>query len=278
MANPQQLPAWFRSCRQACLRRGSSGTSLTALVASESWMEAEESAAGWSLSRFFSISATDWRRLSRLSWTLWDWAMDFCSRSERSAICWERLWKRFTMASAEFSAKENQWQRASRLMLREQQGSPLAPAKFSLTTNPHPQSQQRDRGSNTNGQPGSQPSPRANTSPQDVLLCASSKNGRLHLFSPPWFVFTLSPTIPANAGSCFALYLLFLECVRGLGLAPLVPPARTELLSGASPPAPDAQQGLPAAAALTRDKAKSAVGHTQETCTHGELRVPFKPC
>lgn len=96
-------------------------------------------------------------------------------------------------------------------------------------------------------------------------------------FFPPWFVFTLSPTIPANAGSCFALYLLFPECVRGPGLAPLLPPARTELLSGASPPAPDAQQGLPAAAALTRDKAKSAVGHTQETCTHGELRVPFKP-
>lgn len=192
MANPQQLPAWFRPCRQACLRQGSSGTSLTALVASESWMEAEESAAGCSLSRFFSISATDWRRLSRLSWTLWDWAMDFCSRSERSAICWERLWKRFTMASAEFSAQENQRQRASCLMLREQQGSPLAPAKFSLTTNPHPQSQQRDRGRNTNGQPGSQPSPRANTSPQDALLCASSKNGRLHLFSLPG-LFSHSP-------------------------------------------------------------------------------------
>ena len=150
--------------------------------------------AGCSLSRFFSISATDWRRLSRLSWTLWDWAMDFCSRSERSAICWERLWKRLTMASAKFSAKENQRQRASRLVLREQQGSPLAPAKVSLTTNPCPQTQQRDRGPNTNGQPGSQP--RANTSPEDALLCAfappSPKSGRLHLSSLPG-LFSHSP-------------------------------------------------------------------------------------
>lgn len=87
--------------------------SLTALVAKESWMAAEESAPGCSALRLLSISATECRRFSRLSWTLWDCAMDFCSRSERSAICWERLWKRLTMASAEISRKRSKWHRAS---------------------------------------------------------------------------------------------------------------------------------------------------------------------
>lgn len=52
-------------------------------------------------------------------------------------------------------------------------------------------------------------------------------------------------------------YLLFPECAHGQGLALLAPPAETELLSGASPLAPDAQRGFPAAAALAQGKGSS---------------------
>lgn len=85
------------------------------LVASASWMEVEENAVAFSLWRLSSISRTDCRRLSSPSWTLCEWAMEVCRRSERSAIREERLWKRLTMES-EGGARESQaaWEKTKR--------------------------------------------------------------------------------------------------------------------------------------------------------------------
>lgn len=79
--------------------------------------------------------------------------------------------------------------------------------------------------------------------------------GKASRILPPGLL-SVSPNHPADTAGCFLLYLLFPERVCGQGPALLVSPGGNELLSGASPPAPDAQRGFLAAAALTQGKTR----------------------
>lgn len=81
------------------LYANSLGRGLTILVARASWMTPDDRDATCSSSRFFSTSMMDCNKLSRLSCTLWDWAIAFCSRAERSSRLEERLWKWLSMES-----------------------------------------------------------------------------------------------------------------------------------------------------------------------------------
>lgn len=76
---------------------------ITMLLAKASWMTPDESVATCSPSRFCSTPLMDCSRLSILSWTLWDWAIAFWSKADRSAKLQERLWKRLHMESGKSS-------------------------------------------------------------------------------------------------------------------------------------------------------------------------------
>lgn len=121
-------------------------------------------------------------------------------------------------------------------------------------------------GLNTNGQTGPQPMQtyalRAHHC-SSTFVPSSPICARLHASSLLVCLQSL-PTTPADTAGCFQLYLSFPERVCGQGPALLVSPGGNELLSGASPPAPDAQRGFLAAAALTQGKTRQH----QQSVTH----------
>lgn len=72
---------------------------LTIFCARASWMDEDDMDACFWLSNVFSIPSNQWRRFSKPSWTLCDWATDFCSKSVWLDILLERLWNRLSMES-----------------------------------------------------------------------------------------------------------------------------------------------------------------------------------
>lgn len=121
-------------------------------------------------------------------------------------------------------------------------------------------------GPNTNGQTGPQPMQtyalRAHHC-SSTFVPSSPIHARLHA-SSLLVCFQSLPTTPADTAGCFQLYLSFPERVCGQGPALLGSPGGNELLSGASPPAPDAQRDFLVAAALTQGKTRQH----QQSVTH----------
>lgn len=72
---------------------------LTIFWARASWMDEDDIDACFWHSSVLSIPSNQCRRLSKPSWTLWDWATDFCSKSVWLDILLDRFWNLLSMES-----------------------------------------------------------------------------------------------------------------------------------------------------------------------------------